>query len=339
MRPRDLKRVVESLYPTRRSVFVWGPPGVGKSDVVRQAAKKLGVDYLDVRLPYHDPGDLRFPLVDQARQAVRFVCPLLPKDPDWRGILALEELPQAAPMTQAAAMQLALDRQVGDHPLSEGTMVVALGNRQEDRAGAHRLLTALANRFIHYSLDLCHEDWQDWALEAEVAAPVRAFLRWKPDLLHRFDPSLNEREFPSPRSWQFASEALAVCPPDLRLETLAGCVGRGPAAELVAFLEIHEALEKRYALDRILARPAEAAVPPISEPAVLWALAGALAEKCRAKARATVQAAMVYVMRWPLEFATYAIRSIVKLGGSLNALGAPGASAFIARHKHVLLAD
>jgi len=337
MRPRDLKRVISALYGTRRAVFVWGPPGVGKSQVIQQAAQTLGVDYMDVRLPYHDPGDLKFPIVNLKEGTMKFIAPLLPKDPHWKGILTLEELPQAPPMVQACAMQLTLDRMIGDTPLSEDTMIVACGNRQEDRAGAHRLLTALSNRFIHYDLDISPEDWQAWALDFGIDSRVRSYLNWKPLELHRFRPELNEREFPTPRSWHFASDALPVTPSDLRLETLSGCIGKSAAAEFIGYLEIAEAMEKKYAMEQILHDPVKAPVPTLGDGSVLWALSGALAEKCRDKHKPTVHAAMQYAMRLPLEFATYALRSIVKLGGSMNALTAPGADAFLTKHKHIIL--
>jgi hypothetical protein len=338
MRPRDLKRAIESLYPTKRAVFIWGPPGVGKSDCVRQASAAHG-EFLDIRLPLHEPGDLKFPMVDLAKRTLEFITPLFPQDPQWQGIVCLEELPQCMPATQAAAMQLCLDRRVGDYRLPEGAMVVACGNRQEDRAGANRVLSALSNRFIHLDYDVSLDDWQDWALTAGISPSVRSYLGYKPAQLHRFKPELNERAFPTPRSWHFTSDALAVVPPDLRLETISGCVGREAAAEFIGYLEIEELMTRQYPVEGILKEPERAAVPPLSQGAVLWALSGAVPERCREKHKPTVQAAMRYAMRLPLEFATFMIRSIVKLGGASNALSAPGASDFIARHKHVLLAD
>lgn len=340
MRPRDVKDVIQALYQTKRAVFLWGPPGVGKSQVIQQASAALDIDYLDVRLPYHPPEDLKFPIVDVANKSMQFISPLFPRDPSWRGIIALEELPQSAPMTQAAAMQITLDRRCGDQPLPAGAMIVACGNRQQDRAGANRVLTALANRFIHYDLDISHDDWQQWALDHGVARSVRTFLAYRPALLHQFKPEAGEREFPSPRTWEFVSDALNAVPRHLLQETISGCVGRGAAAEFMGYLDIEEAVERKYPLDRIFADPKSAPVPPLSEGAVVWAICGAVAERTHQADRKTIQSAAVYAIRLPLEFATYAIRCILAISkNSMAVLSAQGVSDFIFQNKGIMLKD
>jgi hypothetical protein len=294
------------------------------------------LELLDVRLIYCDPADLRFPIVEGG--ALRWVNSLFPEDRDWEGIICLEELPQCPPLVQAAAMQLTLDRRVGDYVLPDGATIVACGNRQEDRAGAHRLLTPLISRLIHLELDVRPEDWTDWALENGVHASVVSLIQYKPGLLHQFDPAKNE-PFPSPRTWHYASDALRCLPEDLRLPVLTGCVGKGAAAELVGFMEIEEGMKKKYPIERILADPAGAPVPPLSEGAILWALGGALAERARAKDKQTVHAAMTYAMRLPVEFAAFAVRATIKAGGGVMALSAPGASEFVAKNKSIILAE
>jgi hypothetical protein len=49
MRPSEVSQALEALLPTRQPLYLWGPPGVGKSSVVRQAAEKAGLELLDLR--------------------------------------------------------------------------------------------------------------------------------------------------------------------------------------------------------------------------------------------------------------------------------------------------
>src|SRR4029079_8083765 len=115
------------------------------------------------------------------------------------GVLFLDELAQAPPLVQAACLQLTLDRRVGEHELPAGWSVIAASNRAEDRAGTHRLISPLLNRFVHLDLEVSNEDWQAWAVASGIAPEVRAFLRYRPALLFRFDPAVQERAFPTPR--------------------------------------------------------------------------------------------------------------------------------------------
>jgi hypothetical protein len=322
LKPSDVTSALAALLPTRRPVYLWGPPGVGKSSLVRQAAKEAELDVLDLRAVLLDPVDLRgLPRIDKDSA---LWCPpaFLPKGGE--GVLFLDELAQAPPLVQAACLQLTLDRKVGEYLLPEGWSVVAASNRQEDRAGAHRLISPLLNRFIHLDLEVSHDDWQAWAVQAGVAPQVRSFLRFRPALLFQFDPTANQRSFPTPRSWEFVSQVLPGTPADLLHPVVAGCVGEGPAAEFVGFARLCQELPD---LDLVLAQPATTPVP--REPAVLYALVGALTERCRRGDTPTLSAFVQYATRLPDEFGVLAMRDALAVSPKLIAL--PAAQAWLNR--------
>jgi ATPase family associated with various cellular activities (AAA) len=312
MRPHDLVRALTALVPTRRPAYLWGPPGCGKSSLVRLVANELKLDLLDVRATLLDPVDLRgLPTVADGRAEW---CPpaFLPRD--GAGLLLLDELAQAMPAVQAACLQLVLDRQLGEYTLPDGWSVVAASNRAEDRAGTHRLISPLLNRFVHLDLDVSAEDWQQWAVTANVAPEVRAFLRFRPGLLFQFEPAANPRAFPTPRSWQFVSDVLAATPEALLHRVAAGCVGDGPAAEFAGFLRLYRELPD---VGQALSHPETTPVP--KEPAVLYALVGALVETCRQDA-APLANFVTYAIRMPDEFALLALRDALAINPKLVAL-------------------
>jgi hypothetical protein len=319
MRPSDMAKALAALVPTRRPVYVWGPPGCGKSAVVRQTA----ADLIDVRATLLDPVDLRG--LPRLSNDTAVWCPpaFLPKGGE--GLLFLDELAQATPLVQAACLQLTLDRRVGEYELPAGWAVVAASNRAEDRAGTHRVISPLLNRFVHLDLEPAAEDWHLWAAGAGVAPEVRAFLQYRPGLLFQFDPAANPRAFPTPRSWAFVSDALRVAPADLTLPVVAGCVGDGPAAEFVGFVRLYRELPD---LDQVLAKPDQAPVP--REPAVLYALCGALVEKCK-QAKAPLAAFVQYALRLPEEFAVLALRDALAVNPKL--VGLPAVQQWIARAR------
>jgi MoxR-like ATPase len=316
-------KALAALVPTRRPIYLWGPPGVGKSSLVRQAAGGLGLGLLDVRATLLDPVDLRgLPRLD-GDAAVWCPPAFLPRTGE--GVLFLDELAQAAPLVQAACLQLTLDRRVGEYELPDGWSVVAASNRAEDRAGIHRLISPLLNRFVHVDLDVSPEDWQRWSVSAGVAPEVRSFLAYRPALLFQFDPAASPRAFPTPRSWQFVSDILARTGDDLLHPVVAGCVGDGPAAEFLGFLRLCRELPD---LDAVLARPDTAPVP--REPAVLYALVGALVERCKGD-RAPLAAFVQYALRLPDEFALLALRDALAVNGRLA--GLPAVQRWIAQAR------
>lgn len=305
MKSSMVKSSLRLCYKARRPVFLWGPPGVGKSQVVRQVADADGLELRDVRAVLLDPVDLRgLPSINGDGRAHWAVPDFLPRA--GSGLLFLDELNAAPPLVQAACYQLILDRALGEYRLPDDWQVVGAGNRVTDRAVVNRMSSALGSRFIHVDLDVDLGEWVAWALGAGVALEVVAFLRFRPSLLHVFDPAKNERTFPCPRTWEFVSDVFKCAPSaSSEFELFAGVVGEGAAAEFVGFLKVFRSLPD---VDALLLNPSTGAVP--SDPAVLYALAGALARKATA---ANFGRVVDYAKRIPSEFSVLLVRDAVRL--------------------------
>lgn len=234
MKPSRLLEVLDKLLLTQRPIFIWGPPGVGKSSCVRLAAQQRGWPVVDIRASLLDPTDLRgIPAVVDGRAVW---CPpsFLPKPGELAGLLFFDELNAAPPLVQASLYQLTLDRRVGEYVLPEGWRIVAAGNRAADRSLTYRLPAALANRFIHLDFEVDFADWRTWAGQAGVHPLVIGFLSTRPELLLDLRPS--ERGFPTPRAWEMVSDALKVLgEAKLVQDVLIGIVGEGAALELVGY--------------------------------------------------------------------------------------------------------
>ncbi len=275
--------------------FLWGAPGVGKSDAVAALARARGLPLIDLRATLLDPVDLRgLPHVDANGAAAWAPPAFLPRaDRDGaEGILFLDELNAAPPSTQAACFQLILNRRLGEYALPAGWRILAAGNRQSDRAAAQRMPSALANRFAHVDVDPDPETWAAWANGAGIEPVVVAFIRFRPSLLHAM-PATDARAFPTPRAWASVSR-LVYQPADLRLPLIAGLVGDGAAAEFEGFVRVFLSLPS---LRDILADPAGARVP--TDPATLYAVSTAIARKAD---RANFGAVLTYAGRLPKEF-------------------------------------
>ena len=268
MRPKHIKQIIAQAIenPTDSvPIHEWGPPGIGKSAIPKQVAEEAKIGFIDLRGPLLDPTDLRgIPTVFENR--ARWLPPtFLPTDMFCldckmavnnggkcpvcggtnftdRGILFLDELTAAPPLTQAGMYQLVLDRMIGEYHLPDGWYVLAAGNRIEDRAVTYRMPTPLANRFVHIDFDVNMDDWIAWATWEKVNPNIISFIRFKPDLLFSFKPDSSEKAFPTPRSWYFASKMIHAAPTKLLPETLEGTVGKGATAEFMAFLKVQTEL-------------------------------------------------------------------------------------------------
>lgn len=252
MKAKNISKSLEKLIEAQIPVFVWGSPGIGKSSIIKQIAVDKGLAFVDLRLSLLDPTDLKgIPFFDKDNHEAVWASPnFLPKEADSKGILFLDEINTAPPSVQASAYQLVLDRKVGDYELPKGWSIVAAGNHESDRGVVYRMPPPLANRFVHLSMEVSFEDWKGWAYDNEIDSSIIAFLHYDESKLFDFDPSKNQKSFPTPRSWEYvhkilASELEAV----LLMDIISGAVGNESAT---AFMSFRKVMNRLPNIERLL---------------------------------------------------------------------------------------
>jgi hypothetical protein len=246
MRPSHIETILDREFLSctagqHTPVMLWGPPGVGKSQIIAGIAKQHGTPLIDLRLSQMEPTDLRgipFRKGDNVEWSVPAMLPDASRHGP-AGILFLDEINAAPPTVSAAAYQLILDRRLGEYVIPDGWAIFAAGNRQGDRGVTYAMPAPLANRFTHYDVEANLDDWVAWALNNGIDERILGFLRFRPDLLFNYDAAHNPVAFPSPRSWEYAHRALQKFGdrPDLLSDALQACVGQSCGVELKAFID------------------------------------------------------------------------------------------------------
>jgi hypothetical protein len=246
--PKGAMKAIRKAIQTRRPTFLWGPPGIGKSDVVKQIGEQAGREVIDVRLALWEPTDIKgIPYYNADQGKMVWAPPSeLPTDPESTAIIFLDELNSAPPAVQAAAYQLILNRAVGTYKLPKGVDLVAAGNREGDRGVTYRMPAPLANRFVHLEMKVDFDDFQDWATLNKVHPDVVGYVGFAKQDLYDFDPKSPSKSFATPRSWVFVSELLQDddCDNDTLSTLIAGAVGDGLATKFMAHRKIAGRLPK-----------------------------------------------------------------------------------------------
>lgn len=297
--PKQLMRELEINAAVGTPTMVWGPPGVGKSDIAYQLADKLGATLCELRANLFDPIDVRGGLKiieNDDRPGTYKTVYGIPEDypasmSSDKWILFIDELPNASKATQNALLQLLLNKRIGTYTLPEDTIIVAAGNRAEDRAAVHDMPTPVANRFSHFVLDPDVDTWVEWAIKNDIDHRLISFIRFKGhDSLHNMGENHTIKAFPSPRSWAFVNRRIEyVSDPGEDLLGVASLVGEGPAGEYSAFIRLADSLPD---IDDCIKRPRRAKVPTQGD--TLYALVGALSARASEE---TFEDIMTYVQR------------------------------------------
>ena len=246
-------------------VLWWGPPGTGKSSQMRALAQALGVPIEVIIASIREPSDFGgLPAIID--KSVHMVPPLWARNlfAAGQGIAFFDEISTAAPAVQAGLLRVILDKVVGDLQLPATIAMAAAANPAEQAAGGWDLAAPLANRFYHDQYELSTGEWFDgmlsgfpapsvpllkdgWdSIEPLSRASVVSFIRHRPTLKLQVPDAAADagKAWPAPRTWTMAARLMAAASSvgygqdsDVTMRAVAGCVGPGPAGELLAYLK------------------------------------------------------------------------------------------------------
>ena len=246
------RKAIQKCFSKKRPLFLWGPPGIGKSEVVAGITESLGGLMIDLRLGQMDPTDIRgIPFYNKELNKMDWAPPIELPDAETAAqypvvVLFLDEMNSAAPAVQAAAYQLILNRRIGKYFLPDNVVMVAAGNRESDKGVTYRMPTPLANRFVHVEMRVDFPVWQEWAVQNNIHKDVVGYLSFAKQDLYDFDAKSSSRAFATPRSWSFVSELLEDEDTDegTLTDLVAGAVGEGLAVKFQAHRKIASKMPK-----------------------------------------------------------------------------------------------
>ena len=240
------RKSILQAFKVKRPIFLWGPPGIGKSELVESITNELGGVMYDLRLGQMEPTDIRgIPFYNKEIGKMDWAAPVDLPDEETASqypvvVLFLDEMNSAAPSVQSAAYQLILNRRIGKYVLPDNVVMVAAGNRESDKGVTYRMPTPLSNRFVHQEMKVDFPAWQEWAVNNNISKDVVGYLSFAKQDLYDFDAKSASRAFATPRSWVFVSQLLDDDNLDDETATnlIAGTIGEGLAVKFMAHRKI-----------------------------------------------------------------------------------------------------
>lgn len=293
--------LLEIMTDAGDKVMLWGPPGIGKTEIVHQLGAKKKRPVKEFHAVLRETVDLRgIPVPCEKTGTTKWFVPneLPNEERDGpEGYLFTDEYNQAPPQMQSALGGLVLNGVVGEYHLPKGWVVIAAGNRVSDRAAAQKMPTHVRNRFAHLVVVPDVPAWCDWANANAIAPELVAFQRLRAGenngngLLHVM-PKGDENAYPTPRSWAKVSKYVNA-PKQHRVRLFAAHVGEAYATEFDAFIDLYQSIGD---LRDIVKSPATAKLP--SDASTRYAVCTGLA---RLADKATFENVVTYAKRLPRE--------------------------------------
>lgn len=218
---RYLMEAIKVSISTGDPLVILGPPGIGKTEIAKQAAADAEMIYTEMLLAGRDIGDIMMPYVAPSEQGLsadgtitklptRLQIHYSHKIPhvdnpafDGPTLLNIDEFSGAKPMMQNVLLKVLDEWIIGEANLRDDVRIIATGNRSWDRAHTEKLSAALGNRanIIHFEADVDY--WLEWGLKSGIHPLVLAWVKYDPTNLFSFDDKAfmaGDFAFPSPRS-------------------------------------------------------------------------------------------------------------------------------------------
>jgi hypothetical protein len=335
------KPLVQDVLQAGLVPFLASSPGIGKSALGQEIGRDYGLEFIDQRLSSSDPTDMNgFPMIlnPQAERIKAGYVPMeffpIEGDPIPAGkagwLLMLDEFNSAPPTVQAAAYKVVLDKKVGSHNLHKKVAMIAAGNLATDKAYTNRLNTAMQSRLVHLEIICCAKAWMLWADRSDIDHRVKSFIKFMPELLHKFDPNHTDKTFPAPRTWEFMSKIIKAWK-DIhasKMPILAGTVGDGAARSFFSYCKI---FDKIPTLAEILADPKNVSFG--NEPSMQYALAGMVGQKMTPQ---NANSLIDFITRLGIEFQVTTMRSAIARDHKVKK--ASNVAGWISKHTRELIA-
>ena len=321
IRVNKLIEILLSLYSSSENIkdippiMLWGSPGIGKSQAIKQVSKLLEektgkkVNLIDIRLILFNPVDLRgLPVADKEKESAIWLKPEIfnmDNSDNVINILFLDELTSCPQSIQACAYQIILDRKIGEHKLPKNCLVLAAGNKIEDRSVAHKLSKALSNRLVHLEIEPNIEDWKQWALKNHIDKRILGYLNFNNSYLFKFDQESSENAFPTPRTWEMVNKTLSIMDMDSAFPFIAGSIGESTAFDFFSYSKCFDKLpDIKSILDGKIKK-----VP--KEPDTNFALCSAIASKAMGFSEINLANLLNYSLNMLPEFAICLFKDIL----------------------------
>ena len=314
MGPEKCIRAIDFMVRNRYNFMLVGAPGVAKTALVEQGAKRAKNKLIMFHPVISDPTDMKgMPAIIRPDGSVssEFLAKFVPFDNLLRLLTATEptvafadDLGQASPMVQAAWMQLVLGKRLDDKDVSDQITFISASNRKEDKAGVSGILEPLKSRFVSI-IELVPDvnQWLHWALkEGKIHPYVRAHIKVRgAKALFDFNPTNDMTNSVCPRTVKHVSDIMWGRPdPDLRMPLIAGAIGGGWATEFEGFIKVAKNLPKMSA---IIDQPDKCPVPPDTEVSAQYAIVEAMIDQANTKnGPKYIKSFLTYISRFKSEF-------------------------------------
>ena len=245
---RELPEMLALGKRLNKSVCILAPSGVGKTEITQQYADKVyNGNCVTVILSHHDTTDLvgqGIPVYEDGKLFMKLSeSALIPMDPDFEGILFLDEITNIDTPMAHVLYQLINERKCGGKPLPKKMQICLAGNRVFDNGASSEILGPLANRMIIVEMEPEAQHWlEDYGSIVNLHPAIYQYVHNNPDKLYEYGSEDDCPSFASGRSMKAASDVFwdlqhGNCSDKIAMVSVDGSIGNDKFLQIFPLYE------------------------------------------------------------------------------------------------------
>ena len=201
----------------QRPVLLIGPPGIGKTAIMKQIAEEEGCGLVAYSMTHHTrQSAIGLPYISEKEyggrkwsvteytmsEIVASIYEYMNKTGKKSGILFLDEINCVSETLQPVILQLLQNKRFGNIDLPEDWIIVAAGNPPEYNRSVREMDMVTLDRVKNIDVEADLKVWQRYAVKNGIHMAVRSYLDIYPDHFYRITDTDSGQFFVTARGWE-----------------------------------------------------------------------------------------------------------------------------------------